>query len=116
LDATLSLLCRMLQKLQCSYVQKLRMLQMFIESEPPLPPGMVRKGPQPASRKGGGPGAKAQTIRFLHESILPDLQLHALTFENEDGRQEYYFWFELYDRSGKRVGTHKALKTPEYKG
>ena len=71
-----------------------------IEPEPPLPPGIERKGPQPVSRKGGGLGAKAQTIRFLQQRTLPDLQLHALTFENEDGRQEYYFWCVRQDVPG----------------
>lgn len=61
-----------------------------IEPAPPLPPGIERKGTQGIMRKGGGLGAKVQTIRFLQEQSLPDLQLHVVTFENEDGQQGYY--------------------------
>ncbi len=71
-----------------------------IEPEPPLPPGFERKEPQGILRKGGGLGAKVQTILFLQERSLPDLQLHAVTFENEDGQQEYYIWCVRQDMPG----------------
>ena len=38
-----------------------------IEPEPALPPGIERKGTRGITRKGGGLGAKVQTIRFLQE-------------------------------------------------
>jgi hypothetical protein len=62
-----------------------------IEPEPALPSGIERKGIRGITRKGGGLGAKVQTIRFLQERTLPDLRLHAVTFENEDGRQDWWF-------------------------
>ena len=71
-----------------------------IEPASPLPPGFERKEPQGIMRKDGGLGAKVQTIRFLQERSLPDLQLHAVTFENEDGQQEYYFWCVRQDMPG----------------
>jgi len=71
-----------------------------IEPEPPLPPGVEHKGYRGITRKGGGLGAKVQTIRFLQERTLPDLQLHALTFENEDGQQEHYIWCVRQDMPG----------------
>ena len=62
-----------------------------IEPESILRPDIKRKGIRGVTRKGGGLGAKVQTIRFLQERTLPGLQLHAVTFENEDGQQEWWF-------------------------
>jgi hypothetical protein len=65
------------------------------------PLGQLQPGPPPSPdapltrwqgeiRSGGGLGARASTIQFLQERLLPDRQVHLVAFENETGEQQQW--------------------------
>ncbi len=59
------------------------------QPDPDTPPVLkggrwVRPG---TVRRGGGMGARSASVRFLKERSIPHRQVHAVTFEDETGRQ-----------------------------
>ena len=50
--------------------------------------------------RAGGFGAKPITIRFFQERKIPGRQLHEVTFENEEGKQEHWLCYVQESTSG----------------
>ena len=63
-------------------------------------------------------GLDVVRVRLISENgiVLEDTVQDRLALFVSNKWVERPLKVELYDRSGKMVGTHQALKTPEYKG
>jgi hypothetical protein len=92
-----------------------------LEPSPPLPPNIQLQGKPGMIRRGGGLGAKAETVRFLQERSLRDRQLHLVVFENEEGKQGQWLCCVLQDVSsywsfagGANVGSVETMPGRSY--
>lgn len=70
------------------------------EPSPPPPSNSWLGGTTGSCWRASGQGAKAETIQFLKQHTLPQLQLHMVTFENTAGQQWDMMCYIAQDEQG----------------